>query len=110
MILPYRCAIPGLDNDTYNIQNDYHRTLVNHYIPDPTEEKKKYDECHLYSFDPNTSIFNNKSHPINATTFKCDKWVYDDSIFKSTFSSKVNFYKFYLFIYLYLVNILSDFE
>ncbi|XP_076077828.1 organic cation transporter protein-like [Mytilus galloprovincialis] len=86
----HRCVIPGYENDTYTIQNDYHQSLVNHYIPKPTEEKKKYDECSYWAFNSSTVLFDNESRPINASTVKCTKWVYDDAIFASTFSSEMN--------------------
>lgn len=75
----HRCAIPGYDNDTYAVQNHQHAILINKTIPPPDDSNLKYDQCHL--FPPNVSYYDNYSRPINATQYKCDKWVYDKSIF-----------------------------
>ncbi|XP_035827462.1 solute carrier family 22 member 21-like [Aplysia californica] len=32
-ILEHRCALPGIDNDTYAVQSPYHQTLINASIP-----------------------------------------------------------------------------
>ncbi|CAG2222323.1 OCTN [Mytilus edulis] len=71
-------------------RNDFHQVLVHHYIPKPTEEKKKYDECSYLAFNSSTVLFDNESRPLNFTKVKCTKWVYDDAIFASTFSSEMN--------------------
>lgn len=82
-----RCAIPGLDNDTFSVQNDYHQMLINNTIPPSTDEKLTYNQCHLYTTD--TDAYDDNNKPINASETKCSKWVYDDTNFKSTFTSEV---------------------
>ncbi|KAJ8316720.1 hypothetical protein KUTeg_005730 [Tegillarca granosa] len=84
------CVIPGYDNDTYTTQSVYHENLINNYIPPHVEKKKDYDECHLFSFNSSDVTFDNMSRPINASLIKCTSWVYDDSIFKSTFTAEQN--------------------
>ncbi|KAJ8314448.1 hypothetical protein KUTeg_006598 [Tegillarca granosa] len=86
----HRCVIPGYDNDTYTTQSVYHENLINNYIPPHVEKKKDYDECHLFSFNSSDVTFDNMSRPINASLIKCTSWVYDDSIFKSTFTAEQN--------------------
>ncbi|XP_033741881.1 organic cation transporter protein-like [Pecten maximus] len=87
----HRCKIPGLQNDTYGIYNAYHENLVNNYIPPPSDDATDdYDRCHLYSFDYNDVMFDNSGRPINASLVECTDWVYSDSVFKETFTSKFN--------------------
>ncbi|XP_064619627.1 organic cation transporter protein-like [Lineus longissimus] len=63
----FRCAIPGLENDTYTVQDDHHQSLINATIP-------RGETCKIYS---NTS-------GVNRTTQGCSAWVYDTSVFLST--------------------------
>ncbi|XP_033741882.1 organic cation transporter protein-like [Pecten maximus] len=87
----HRCKIPGLENDTYDIHSTYQQKLVNNYIPPPSgDDTHDYDQCHLYSFDYNDVKFDNSSRPINASIVECSEWVYSDSVFKETFTSKFN--------------------
>ncbi|OWF45912.1 organic cation transporter protein-like [Mizuhopecten yessoensis] len=87
----HRCKIPGLENDTYDIHSAYQQNLVNNYIPPSTDDDTfDYDQCHLYSFDYNNVKFDNSSRPINASLVKCHEWVYSDSVFEETFTSKFN--------------------
>ncbi|KAJ8315875.1 LOW QUALITY PROTEIN: hypothetical protein KUTeg_008025 [Tegillarca granosa] len=81
----HRCAIPGLDNDTYAIQNDYHRYLINLTIPQSEDETTTYEQCHVYNINiSDSSTFQ------NPNKIQCTSWVYDRSIFKSTFTEKIN--------------------
>jgi hypothetical protein len=54
-----------LENDTYEIWNEYHRTLVDMYIPNKNDDtlKGKYDKCNL-------KIFNNET---NSNLTKCSE-------------------------------------
>ena len=82
-----RCAIPGLLNDTFEIQNDEHQLLVNRFIPESKDDQHKYEQCNVFkktsSYDVNTS------RPINASQYSCSQWVYDKTDFKATFVTKV---------------------
>ena len=75
----FRCKIPGLDNDTYEIQNEYHQNLVNVTIPSGSEDHL-YDQCHVYlnGLDGNSS------------KERCTEWVYDTSVYKNTFAKEVS--------------------
>lgn len=84
----HRCSIPGYENDTYKIQSDFHELVINKTIPESANDIFKYDECHI--FPASLTYYDNYSRPINATMITCDRWVYDDSIFKSTFVSQTN--------------------
>ncbi|KAJ8314445.1 hypothetical protein KUTeg_006595 [Tegillarca granosa] len=53
------CSLPGYNNDSYNIQSDFHTELVDMYIPLPTEKKKDYEDCHVYQTNISTYISHN---------------------------------------------------
>ncbi|XP_071134009.1 organic cation transporter protein-like [Mytilus edulis] len=76
----HRCQIPGLNNDTYNVQNNQHSSIINRTIPPSHDEIHKYDRCHYYQYRNNT-----------RDMVKCSKWVYDTNTFHETFTSKMNF-------------------
>ncbi|XP_078335241.1 organic cation transporter protein-like [Crassostrea virginica] len=77
----HRCKIPGLDNDTFQAQNDWHRQMINQSIPVPEDPTSihQYDRCHVIQYKSNTS-----------SLIKCTEWVYDTSVFDETFASKLN--------------------
>ncbi|XP_067675418.1 organic cation transporter protein-like [Haliotis asinina] len=83
----HRCAIPGYDNDTYDVQSDSHAHFINATIPYVTRDgKMQLDRCHIYH-DPG----NGTSEVANRTVVGCQKWVYDKSVFESTVSTELNF-------------------
>ena len=88
LFLNSRCAIPGLLNDTFEIQNDEHQLLVNKFIPDSTDDQHKYDQCNVFSETNSYDV--NTSRPINASQYSCNQWVYDNTDFKATFVTKVS--------------------
>ncbi|KAK3108706.1 hypothetical protein FSP39_013795 [Pinctada imbricata] len=67
----HRCKIPGLQNDTYAIQDSDHASLINHTIP--LLGNGDYDPCNIIS---------------NETTLPCNDWVFDQSIFTETVNSQ----------------------
>ncbi|XP_046556207.1 organic cation transporter protein-like [Haliotis rubra] len=83
----HRCAIPGLANDTYEIQNDFHEQLINSSIPMTSGYygDEKYSRCQLY-LQTNTSNI-----PTSNITEPCNAWVYDQSQFMSTISETLDF-------------------
>ncbi|ESP01378.1 hypothetical protein LOTGIDRAFT_230671 [Lottia gigantea] len=70
-----RCALPGYDNDTYQIQDDYHSYLINQSIP-------SHSSCMLR----NQSIDQNGN--LTSREYKCQSWVYDKSLFTATLVTK----------------------
>ncbi|XP_060594048.1 organic cation transporter protein-like isoform X2 [Ruditapes philippinarum] len=77
----HRCALPGWDNDTYEIQNDLHLAAINRTIPlAPPTESFKYDQCSYRTVSENGLI----------SEKKCDSWVYDKSIFSSSLAADLN--------------------
>nr|XP_022328779.1 organic cation transporter protein-like [Crassostrea virginica] len=67
----HRCKVPGLANDTYAFQNNYHRDLVNSSIPKKSDGS--YEECLVV---------------LNGSLERCTEWVYDRSVFTSTVNSQ----------------------
>lgn len=84
----YRCALPALENDTYEIQNEAHRSLVEIYIPntDPDDETLLYDRCNYFVYTNDTVINFTKD---SKQKTKCSEWVYSDDIHGKTFATKV---------------------
>lgn len=77
----HRCAIPGWENDTYVVQSDYHLAAINKSIPSaPSDEDYPYDQCHYIKI----------TNDGDETLEKCDRWVYDKSIFKTSLGADLN--------------------
>ena len=89
----YRCAIPGLINDSYEVRDEYHESIINFTIPPakPNDKGVVYDKCHIYTADRYDvfGIENDTTTPSNRTKVKCDRWVYDTSLFTSTLAAEV---------------------
>ncbi|XP_033739920.1 organic cation transporter protein-like [Pecten maximus] len=85
----HRCQIPGYENDTFTLQNDIHRNLVNASIPLASpDDDFLYDKCHMYTCNDGQSAANCAIQ--NRTRIKCSSWVYDRETFHETFTSKTN--------------------
>ena len=81
----FRCAIPGLNNDTYEIANENHAELVRKYIPlSSSSIKDDYDKC---NFNKNISLDLSNENVLNLT--KCNKWVYSKKYFEKTIVTEV---------------------
>ncbi|XP_053401994.1 organic cation transporter protein-like [Mercenaria mercenaria] len=77
----HRCAVPGWENDTYAIQDDNHLAAINRTIPlAPSTEDYKYDQCHYIKITDDDT----------ETLEKCNRWVYDKSIFKTSLGADLN--------------------
>ncbi|XP_076081369.1 organic cation transporter protein-like [Mytilus galloprovincialis] len=86
----HRCRIPGYENDTYAIQGPEHQRLVDEFIPPSTNDNQVYDQCHVYKVNQSNTVYDNCSHPINATISTCRSWVYSKLVFDDTFVMKEN--------------------
>lgn len=86
-----RCEVPDLKNDTYDLQGDWQEVLLNRSIPWTTNDdgEPEYDSCEIY-FTNEKTVYNSLNIPINNSKGECDSWVYDQSVFKSTFITKVH--------------------
>ena len=80
-----RCALTV--NDTFDIQNDAHRKLVEMYIPstDPDDNTLPYDRCNYFRYT-NESTMNTTA---SRQKLKCSEWVYSDDIYGNTFAKEV---------------------
>lgn len=75
----HRCKLPGYNNDTFENQSYQHTQLIQEWIPrDGT--KNKYDRCYIYHGNGTNS----------TEKIKCTEWVYDKTVYKQTFASKLN--------------------
>ena len=80
-----RCKIPGYPNDTYDIQSEYHRQLINLTIPMEENDDGDivYRQCDYNVYNDSGGI------PGHHYQEQCDSWVYDKSTYDSTFASQV---------------------
>ena len=86
----FRCKIPGYDNDTWDIHSEEQEELVKRYIP--PSDTYSYDRCHLYYYTNDSLLHSNGDVVLNASEIKCKEWVYDTSVFQTTFTKKVSIY------------------
>ncbi|CAL1546123.1 unnamed protein product [Lymnaea stagnalis] len=77
----HRCALPGLENDTYSSQGQWHDDLVNRTIP-WSRENHAYSECEIFSSDIH--------HSANQSIVRCNRWVYNKQSFENTFVTEMN--------------------
>ncbi|XP_045196377.2 organic cation transporter protein-like [Mercenaria mercenaria] len=86
----HRCAIPGYANDTYEIQGEEHLHLINLTIPRSTVEGREYDRCQMFEYQNNSLILNWLNTTDSRPMVKCNKWVYDRTVFTNTFAAQVD--------------------
>ncbi|CAE1142056.1 SLC22A4_5 [Acanthosepion pharaonis] len=80
--IQHRCAIPGLLNDTYEVQDTNHADLIMDYIPQYMKDgEQKYSNCYFYS---------NETLDSNGTMHACNSWVYDKSQYHTSVTSDLN--------------------
>ncbi|XP_013390636.1 organic cation transporter protein [Lingula anatina] len=72
----HRCAIPGLVNDTFEIQSPWHQCLINQTIP--VDENGEYEGC----------LWRSGNYSKNESVWPCKDWVYDTSVFPRTFPTE----------------------
>ncbi|XP_013421055.1 solute carrier family 22 member 6-like [Lingula anatina] len=73
---PHRCAIPGLANDTFEIQGTWHQYLINQTIP--VDENGEYEGC----------LWRSGNDSGNGSVLPCKDLVYDTSVFPRTFPTE----------------------
>ncbi|XP_071115154.1 organic cation transporter protein-like [Haliotis cracherodii] len=77
----HRCAIPGLNNDTFNIQNQAHAALINVTIPYAKGSNGDLEYSPCLVFQTSTSASSGYMHNNTET---CHKWIYDQTVYQST--------------------------
>lgn len=80
-----------MQNDTYEIKSDYHRELIEKFIPLAKGKsiKDEYDKCNLKIFETgflNKTELSEQSN--NFTLTKCNQWVYSKKYFDQTLITK----------------------
>ncbi|XP_046582091.1 organic cation transporter protein-like [Haliotis rubra] len=83
-ITNYRCKIPFLENDTYAVQDDHHKQLIEMFIPKLADA---YSKCTLYDVHNNSSRADG-----NNSQRTCDAWVYDKSVIQSSGPADFNMF------------------
>ena len=80
-----RCALPDYENDTFEIQSDYHQELVSKYIVNVTKDHtKRYDGCKIRTLFNETDSNNQTSGLAD-----CSKYVYSKKHYGETAVVKV---------------------
>lgn len=74
----FRCKLPMLDNDTYEVTSQEQQRLIDRYIPKGSGFTRNDLECKLIS--------NSSSNKVLAN---CDSWVYSKQYYEETVISKV---------------------
>ncbi|XP_060580502.1 organic cation transporter protein-like isoform X2 [Ruditapes philippinarum] len=86
----HRCAIPGYDNDTYKVQGDEHQSLIDLFIPPSTDADTVYDKCEMFHYKNESAAEAWMNETNGRTKIPCNSWVYDKTVFTSTFVSQVD--------------------
>ena len=91
-LLFFRCKLTDWDNDTYSIQGNLHQFYINQSIPTKIDGQNViYSECHAYNHQAGgTYDVIKENRPINSTEEECKEWVYDQSVFRTTFTAQVH--------------------
>ena len=80
----FRCKLPNYENDSYEIQSDYHQQLVDKYVPFDKNNSllNELDKCKLYEFNNINDTFSN-------STYTCDSWVFSRKYYHKTIVNDV---------------------
>lgn len=87
----HRCKLPNYANDTFEIQSDEHRRLIDYYIPEKDAKKgvtNRYDGCHIKYYSNESSLSSNGSSS-NFSLNSCNEWVYSKEFYQTTIVAKV---------------------
>jgi len=78
----FRCKLPIIANDSFEIIDEWHQSEINKYIPLAKEKSinNPYEKCYIKIFNSNDTLNANN----NFTLEKCDSWVYSKKYFNST--------------------------
>ena len=75
-----------MSNDTYVIQDDRHRALVNKTVPEDENAEHGYAQCTIFKDWNDTQLTNGTR---TGDVVPCDAWVYDWTEFDSSFITQV---------------------
>jgi OCT family organic cation transporter-like MFS transporter 4/5 len=81
----FRCKIPHLANDTYEIWSDFHKEQIDMFVPLNKDSAYRdiYDKCNL-------KVFNADSGAGNFTLVQCSEFVYSNEYFGRTLMTEWN--------------------
>lgn len=83
----FRCAVPGLENDTFLLQDESHAHLVQAAIPFDAD-KGGYSRCSRYKTDQGQQLRGDNASSLE--TEACTRWVYSTEVFASSIVSQLN--------------------
>jgi OCT family organic cation transporter-like MFS transporter 4/5 len=84
-----RCKLPDYENDTYLVQNDYHRSLIDKYIPrENGPNATDYDQCNINVFANQTSTENDSL--TEPSRQRCSAWIFSKGTYGKTIVTEVN--------------------
>ncbi|XP_070202473.1 organic cation transporter protein-like [Littorina saxatilis] len=90
----HRCAVPGVQNDSYDLKGIEHERLLNISIPwvsaNDVDNKVMRSQCLLYR-NRNQTVYEEGLLYSNRSTTSCSKWVFDHSTFTNTFTEEAAF-------------------
>ncbi|XP_076469494.1 organic cation transporter protein-like isoform X2 [Babylonia areolata] len=85
--VPYhRCQIPGWQGDTYAIQNEEHRLVVNQTIPMEHSDDSSYSQCSIFTRGNHSTVTNHSEE--SRQLQDCHAWVYDTSVVETSVISQ----------------------
>ncbi|XP_076439513.1 organic cation transporter protein-like [Babylonia areolata] len=85
--MPYhRCQIPGWQGDTYAIQNEEHRLVVNQTIPMEHSDDSSYSQCSIFTRGNHSTVTNHSEE--SRQLQDCHAWVYDTSVVETSVISQ----------------------
>ncbi|XP_076439510.1 organic cation transporter protein-like [Babylonia areolata] len=73
----HRCQIPSWQGDTYAIQNEEHRLVVNQTIPMEHSDDSSYSQCSIFTRGNHSTVTNHSEE--SRQLQDCHAWVYDTS-------------------------------
>ncbi|GFR84847.1 organic cation transporter protein [Elysia marginata] len=82
----FRCAVPGLENDTFTIQDETHAKLVDAAIPFDSHSGG-YSRCTHFKTSLSDSTFS-VGNFTSSDTETCTRWVYSTEMFTSSIVSE----------------------
>ncbi|XP_076438007.1 organic cation transporter protein-like [Babylonia areolata] len=82
----HRCQIPGWQGDTYAIQNEEHRLVVNQTIPMEHSDDSSYSQCSIFTRGNHSTVTNHSEE--SRQLQDCHAWVYDTSVVETSVISQ----------------------
>lgn len=80
----FRCKIPNNTDDTFEIKSEYHKNLIDKFIPFLSNSSFMgiYEKCTVRSYLDNKSLD-------NFTINQCNEWVFSKEYYENTLITEV---------------------